>query len=117
MCAGIAFKGNAFGPEEAQATMATNLEGTRAVCEAVAPLMPSGGRIVNVCRLAGAAGLLCWNGGGRTAVSRLEFQPNRSAHQSFATTFSVTCWASRWALLTSGHVEGFMGHFLLDGAC
>lgn len=58
-CTGIAFKGNVFGPEEAQTTMATNFEGTRAVCEAVAPLIPSGGRIVNVCSLAGAGARLC----------------------------------------------------------
>lgn len=42
-----------FGPEEARTTMATNFEGTRAVCERIAPLMPKGGRIVNVCSLAG----------------------------------------------------------------
>ena len=33
--------------------MATNFEGTRAVCERIAPLIPKGGRIVNVCSLAG----------------------------------------------------------------
>ncbi len=51
-CAGIAFKGNAFGAEEAATTLATNFAGTRAVCERVLPLMPKQSRIVNVCRLA-----------------------------------------------------------------
>ena len=51
--AGIAFKGNVFGAEEARTTMATNFGGTRAVCERIAPLMPKGGRIVNVCSGAG----------------------------------------------------------------
>lgn len=46
---GIAYKGNTFGPEEAQTTLATNFGGTKAVCEALAwPLMTKGGRIVNV---------------------------------------------------------------------
>ena len=51
-CAGIAFKGNAFGAEEAATTLATNFAGTRAVCERVLPLMPEHSRIVNVCRWA-----------------------------------------------------------------
>jgi carbonyl reductase 1 len=46
--AGIAYKGNTFGPEEAQTTLATNFGGTKAACEALAPLMAKGGRIVNV---------------------------------------------------------------------
>ena len=48
--AGIAFKGNTFGAEEAATTLATNFAGTRAVCERVLPLIPERGRIVNVCR-------------------------------------------------------------------
>ncbi len=51
-CAGIAFKGNTFGADEAATTLATNFAGTRAVCERVLPLMPKQSRIVNVCRLA-----------------------------------------------------------------
>ena len=46
--AGIAYKGNTFGPDEAQTTLATNFLGTKAVCEALAPLMAQGSRIVNV---------------------------------------------------------------------
>jgi carbonyl reductase 1 len=56
--AGIAYKGNAFGAEEAQTTLATNFAGTRAVCERIAPLMPEGGRIVNVCSMAGKVRIL-----------------------------------------------------------
>ena len=48
--AGIAFKGNTFGPEEAATTLATNFTGTRSVCESVLPLMSNQSRIVNVCR-------------------------------------------------------------------
>lgn len=50
---GIAFKGNTFGPKEAQQTLDTNFLGTKAVCEAVKPMMVKGGRIVNVCSMAG----------------------------------------------------------------
>lgn len=46
--AGIAYKGNTFGPDEAQTTLATNFLGTKGVCEALAPLMGKGARIVNV---------------------------------------------------------------------
>lgn len=46
--AGIAFKGNTFGADEAQTTLATNFLGTKAVCEALLPLMAKGSRIVNV---------------------------------------------------------------------
>ncbi|KAF8064523.1 Cbr1 [Scenedesmus sp. PABB004] len=46
--AGIAFKGSTFGADEAAATIATNFGGTRAACEALAPLLAPGGRIVNV---------------------------------------------------------------------
>jgi NAD(P)-dependent dehydrogenase (short-subunit alcohol dehydrogenase family) len=49
--AGIAYKGDTFGADEAQATLATNFQGTAAVCEALAPLMPQGGRVVNVCSM------------------------------------------------------------------
>jgi carbonyl reductase 1 len=45
---GIAYKGNTFGADEAQTTLATNFLGTKAVCEALLPLMSKGGRIVNV---------------------------------------------------------------------
>lgn len=45
-CTGIATDG--FNAEEAQRTLATNFLGTKAVCEALLPLMGKGGRIVNV---------------------------------------------------------------------
>lgn len=51
--AGIAFKGNTFGADEAEQTIRTNFLGTRAVCEALLPLMASGSRIVNVSSTSG----------------------------------------------------------------
>ncbi|CAI7847156.1 unnamed protein product [Closterium sp. NIES-54] len=54
--AGMAYKGNTFGAEEAKNTIDTNYRGTRAVCEALLPLLrPSkaGARIVNVGSSAG----------------------------------------------------------------
>lgn len=51
--AGIAYKGNTFGAHEARVTLDTNFIGTRAVCEALTPLMTKGGRVVNVCSMAG----------------------------------------------------------------
>lgn len=51
--AGMAYKGNVFGAKEAQTTIACNLTGTRAMTEAVLPLMSQGARIVNVCSEAG----------------------------------------------------------------
>jgi carbonyl reductase 1 len=47
--AGIAYKGNTFGADEASTTIATNFLGTKAACEALLPSMTQpGGRIVNV---------------------------------------------------------------------
>ncbi|CAI5467892.1 unnamed protein product [Closterium sp. Yama58-4] len=54
--AGMAYKGNTFGAEEARNTINTNYRGTRAVCEALMPLLrPSkaGARVVNVGSSAG----------------------------------------------------------------
>ena len=48
--AGLAFKGNAFGAEEAQQTLDVNFFGTRRATEALLPIMSDEGRIVNVCR-------------------------------------------------------------------
>lgn len=48
--AGLAFKGNAFGAEEAQQTLDVNFFGTRRATEALLPLMSGDGSIVNVCR-------------------------------------------------------------------
>jgi len=56
--AGIAYKGNVFGPQEAQTTIATNFAGTRNVCERLERLIPDGGRIVNVCSLTGKLRIL-----------------------------------------------------------
>lgn len=52
--AGIAYKGSIFGADEAQNTIDCNLKGTREMCNAVLPLMPEGGRIVNVCSMCAA---------------------------------------------------------------
>ena len=63
--AGIAFKGDTFGPEEARATLAVNLHGTVHVTEALLPFLRAaaaaagggggggGARIVNICSVAG----------------------------------------------------------------
>jgi hypothetical protein len=48
--AGLAFKGSAFGASEAQQTLDVNFHGTRRVTEALLPLVPEGGAVVNVCR-------------------------------------------------------------------
>ena len=56
--AGFAFKGNAFGAEEAQQTIGVNFRGTANVTEALLPLIPDGGRIINV-------GSSEWGAGGR----------------------------------------------------
>ena len=47
---GLAFKGNAFGAKEAQQTLDVNFFGTRRATEALLPLIPDNGSIVNVCR-------------------------------------------------------------------
>eukprot|EP01023_Acetabularia_acetabulum_P056401 TRINITY_DN6549_c0_g1_i2.p1 TRINITY_DN6549_c0_g1~~TRINITY_DN6549_c0_g1_i2.p1 ORF type:complete len:287 (-),score=45.52 TRINITY_DN6549_c0_g1_i2:16-876(-) len=51
--AGIAYKGDIFGAEEAQTTINTNYLGTRRVCEAMNPLLTQNARIVNVGSRAG----------------------------------------------------------------
>lgn len=56
--AGFAFKGDTWGADEAQATIATNFHGTAAVCEALKGLVPDGGRIVNVCSSAGKLSII-----------------------------------------------------------
>ncbi len=73
MRAGIAYKGNVFGAEEARNTMATNFSGTRAVCERLERLLPEGGRIVNVCSLAGKLSIL------RSPELRARFEKAASA--------------------------------------
>jgi carbonyl reductase 1 len=47
--AGMAYKGNVFGADEAHKTITCNLTGTRSMTEAVLPLMTEGARIINVC--------------------------------------------------------------------
>jgi carbonyl reductase 1 len=57
--AGMAFKGDAWGAAEARATIDTNYRGTKALCEALAPLLPDGrGRIINVGSFAGKLGIV-----------------------------------------------------------
>lgn len=56
--AGIAFKGDIFGPEEAQVTLDTNLYGTIAITKAILPLMGEGGRIVTVSSRAGRRSII-----------------------------------------------------------
>ncbi|KNC51427.1 short chain dehydrogenase/reductase [Thecamonas trahens ATCC 50062] len=52
--AGMAYKGDAFGPDEAAATLAVNLYGTKALTDAVRPLLaPASARIINVASRAG----------------------------------------------------------------
>lgn len=48
--AGMAYKGPAFGAEEAEVTLGTNFRGTLDVCQSLKHLISDGGRIVNVCR-------------------------------------------------------------------
>lgn len=56
--AGMAYKGNTFGAQEAANTIAVNLTGTRRVCKAMLPLLADNARIVNVCSMAGRLGQL-----------------------------------------------------------
>lgn len=56
---GFAYKGNTFGADEAEATIAVNFRGTAAVCEALQGLLPDRtGRVVNVCSVAGKLGIV-----------------------------------------------------------
>lgn len=55
--------------------MATNFAGTRAVCERLERLMPEGGRIVNVCSLAGKQSIL------RSPELRSRFENASSAEE------------------------------------
>ena len=61
--AGIAFKGDTWGASEAKATVDTNYRGTRAVTEALLPLIGRGGRVVNVCSRAGTSRLVAGSPG------------------------------------------------------
>eukprot|EP00197_Chlamydomonas_leiostraca_P003147 CAMPEP_0202869854 /NCGR_PEP_ID=MMETSP1391-20130828/13522_1 /ASSEMBLY_ACC=CAM_ASM_000867 /TAXON_ID=1034604 /ORGANISM="Chlamydomonas leiostraca, Strain SAG 11-49" /LENGTH=313 /DNA_ID=CAMNT_0049550243 /DNA_START=137 /DNA_END=1078 /DNA_ORIENTATION=+ len=57
--AGMAYKGDVFGPAEAAATMAVNYHGTVALTEAVLPLLAApGGRIVTVSSRAGLTSII-----------------------------------------------------------
>eukprot|EP00884_Botryococcus_braunii_P017099 jgi/Botrbrau1/4072/Bobra.152_3s0027.1 len=71
--AGMAYKGNVFGAEEAATTLGTNFEGTREVCEALLPYIADGGRIVNVCSRAGKLSIVKAEG------LRSRFEQARSA--------------------------------------
>ena len=56
--AGFAYKGDAFGADEAKQTIDVNYRGTRAVCEAVQPLLTQNARIVNVSSRSGLLKIL-----------------------------------------------------------
>jgi NAD(P)-dependent dehydrogenase (short-subunit alcohol dehydrogenase family) len=47
--AGFAHKGDVFGADECAQTLAVNFHGTAALTEALLPLIPEGGRIINMC--------------------------------------------------------------------
>jgi len=54
--AGIAFKGDIFGADECEQTIAVNYTGTKYMCDAFLPLLEKsalGGRCVNICSTAG----------------------------------------------------------------
>lgn len=55
---GFAYKGDAFGADEAGKTISVNYRGTRAVCEAVQPLLTQNARIVNVSSRSGLLKIL-----------------------------------------------------------
>jgi len=55
--AGMAFKGDIFGADEAEQTIAVNYTGTKYMCEAFLPILAKstlGGRCVNICSQAGS---------------------------------------------------------------
>ena len=56
--AGFAYKGDVFGADEAATTIGVNYRGTRAVCEAVQPLLTKNARIVNVSSRSGLLKIL-----------------------------------------------------------
>lgn len=59
--AGIAYKGNTFGAEEAKNTVETNVWGSERAMRHLAPLLkrsPHGGRVVNLCSMAGKLRIL-----------------------------------------------------------
>ncbi|PSC72175.1 Carbonyl reductase [NADPH] 1 [Micractinium conductrix] len=66
--AGFAFKGNAFGGQEAETTLGVNYWGTKRVCTALEPLLSDGGRIINVCSAAGKLSIV------RDAALRKRFE-------------------------------------------
>ena len=55
---GFAYKGDVFGADEADKTINVNYRGTRAVCEAVQPLLTQNARIVNVSSRSGLLKIL-----------------------------------------------------------
>lgn len=57
--AGFAYKGDVFGADECAHTLGVNFHGTAAVTEALLPLIPEGGRIINIC----SGGVGGWTGG------------------------------------------------------
>lgn len=85
--AGIASKGDVFGATEAQETLDTNFYGTKRVCEALAPLMENGGRIVNVCSMAGKQRIL------KSASLLQKFQVGVIAVAAAAAAAWCTVWS------------------------
>lgn len=56
--AGFAYHGNVFGPDEARTTLGVNYHGTVAITEALKELVPPGGRIINICSVAGKLSII-----------------------------------------------------------
>ncbi len=73
--------------------METNFAGTRAVCERLERLIPDGGRIVNVCSLAGKLSIL------RSPELRSRFEASKSAEEvaALAEEFLQGVASGRWA--------------------
>lgn len=73
--AGFAYKGNAFGAEEAATTVGVNFYGTVAVTEALKGLVPAGGRIINICSVAGKLAII------RSPQLRAQFEQASSVQE------------------------------------
>ncbi|KAK9815237.1 hypothetical protein WJX72_000441 [[Myrmecia] bisecta] len=73
--AGFAHKGDTFGADEAQTVLDVNYFGTKAVCEALKPLLSPDARVVNVCSSSGQLAIL------KSPVLRAKFEDARSADE------------------------------------
>lgn len=81
--AGMAFKGSTFGASEARTTLGTNVLGTMAVSEAVAPMVKKGGAVVNVCSRSGLLGII----GDASLRSRIEAAASEAEVRGLAEEF------------------------------